>query len=97
MSHDDRTSDERSANLFDLRRIIAGLFALYGVLLTVLGFGASDADLHRSEGVNVNLAVGISLLVIAACFTAWALARPLGRQLQEAEEEAARAKGEGGT
>ena len=40
----------RAANLFDIRRIIGGLFLLYGITLTVLGLGASDEDLQRAEG-----------------------------------------------
>jgi hypothetical protein len=86
--------EERAATLFDIRRIIGGLFLLYGVVLTVLGFGASDADLRRADGVNVNLAVGIALLIIASLFIAWALLRPLGRELEEAEAEAEEARGE---
>jgi hypothetical protein len=81
--------EERAANLFDIRRIIGGLFLLYGLVLTVLGFGASDADLRRAHGVNVNLAVGITLLIVASLFIAWALLRPLGRELEAAEDEAA--------
>jgi hypothetical protein len=79
---------ERAANLFDIRRIIGGLFLLYGLVLLVLGFGASDADIRRAHGLNVNLAVGIALLVVACFFVAWALLRPLGRELQEAEADA---------
>ena len=71
----------RAATLFDIRRIIGGLFLLYGITLTVLGFGASDDDLRRAEGVNVNLLVGITMIVMAALFIAWALWRPLGREL----------------
>ena len=71
----------RAATLFDIRRIIGGLFLLYGITLTVLGLGASDEDLARAEGVNVNLVVGITLLVMAAMFIGWALWRPLGREL----------------
>ena len=37
---DDR--DMRAANLFDIRRIMGGLFLLYGITLAVLGLGASD-------------------------------------------------------
>jgi len=81
-------SDERAANLFDIRRIIGGLFLLYGIVLTVMGFGASDADLRRADGVNVNLGVGITLLIVASLFIAWALLRPLGRELEAAEAEA---------
>jgi hypothetical protein len=90
MADDDNTTDDRdirAANLFDIRRIIGGLFLLYGIVLTVLGLGASDADLRRADGVNVNLLVGIVLLVMAASFIAWALWRPLGRELERAAAE----------
>jgi NADH:ubiquinone oxidoreductase subunit 4 (subunit M) len=73
--------EQRAATLFDIRRIIGGLFLLYGITLTVLGLGASDEDLQRAEGVNVNLVVGITMIVIAALFIGWALWRPLGREL----------------
>jgi hypothetical protein len=77
--------EERAANLFDIRRIIGGLFLLYGGVLFILGLGASDADVRRAAGINVNLWVGISLLVTAALFITWALLRPLGRELVEDE------------
>ena len=76
---DDR--DLRAATLFDIRRIIGGLFLLYGITLFVLGLGASDEDLRRAEGVNVNLVVGLTMIVMAALFIGWALWRPLGREL----------------
>ena len=87
MADDDNNTDDRdirAANLFDIRRIIGGLFLLYGIVLLVLGLGASDEDLRRADGVNVNLLVGICLLVMAASFIAWALWRPLGRELERA-------------
>jgi hypothetical protein len=90
VSDDDNSIDERevrAANLFDIRRIIGGLFLLYGITLTVLGFGASDEDLKRAAGVNVNLLVGVVMIVMAALFIAWALWRPLGRELERAAGE----------
>ena len=82
---DDR--EQRAADLFDIRRIIGGLFLLYGITLTVLGLGASDDDLQRAEGVNVNLAVGLIMIVMAALFIGWALWRPLGRELAKQPEK----------
>ena len=38
----------RAANLFDVRRFIGGLFVLYGVILLVMGIGASDADVEQA-------------------------------------------------
>jgi len=77
----------RAANLFDVRRFIGGLFVLYGLILFVLGIGASDADVEKAAGVNINLWTGLAMLVVGAIFLAWALARPLGRELAEAESE----------
>ena len=50
----------RAANLFDLRRVIGGLFVVYGLLLAILGLFDSDADIDRAAGVNINLYGGWS-------------------------------------
>jgi len=73
----DGPDEHRAARRFDIRRIIGGLFLLYGSVLFVLGLGASDADIHRADGINANLWVGGALLLTAACFIAWSLLRPL--------------------
>lgn len=78
---DDRSA--RAANLFDLRRIIGGLFVIYGLILFVLGLGAPQADIDKAAGVNLNLWVGLGMLVVAAIFIGWALARPLSEELEE--------------
>jgi hypothetical protein len=83
----DARTAARAANLFDVRRLIGGLFAIYGVILTVLGIGASDAEIEKSADINVNLWTGLVLLVVAALFLAWAFARPLGQELDEAGGE----------
>ena len=80
----------RAANLFDVRRFIGALFLIYGVILLVLGLGASDADVEKAAGVNVNLYAGLGMLGLAVFFIAWALLRPLG-----ADEESE--QGGGGT
>ena len=75
----------RAANLFDVRRFIGGLFLLYGLILFILGIGASDADVEKAAGVNVNLWTGLAMLVVGAIFLAWAFARPLGEELADSE------------
>ena len=75
----------RAANLFDLRRIIGALFAVYGVILVILGIGASDADIDKAAGWNLNLWVGVAMLVTAAIFLAWAFGRPLGDEIVDEE------------
>src|SRR3954452_14995721 len=91
------TREAQAANLFDLRRIIGGLFLLYGVVLTIVGLGDSDAEIAKAAGVHINLIAGLGMLALGGAFIAWALLRPLGRQLQEEEakrEAAQRAAGQ---
>jgi hypothetical protein len=78
-------SDAEAANLFDLRRIIGGLFLVYGVLMTVLGITDSQQEIDRAAGVNINLWAGLGMLAMSAFFIAWALLRPLSEQLEEAD------------
>lgn len=67
-----------SAGLFDLRYILAVLFAIYGLVTTVMGlFFVSAADLAKADGLNVNLGSGIVMLIGAAIFAAWARLRPV--------------------
>jgi hypothetical protein len=76
----------RAANLFDLRRLIGGLFLIYGAILLVLGLGASDAEIEKSAGWNLNLDVSIAMLVVGALFLLWAFTRPLADQLEDGEQ-----------
>jgi len=78
---------ERAANLFDLRRIIGGVFVAWGVLLTILGLTESDAEIQKAAGININLLAGLGMLVVGIIFLLWAFTRPLGRELREAESE----------
>jgi hypothetical protein len=73
----------RAARLFDVRRLIGGLFVIYGVILVVLGLGASDASIHKSADMNVNLWAGLGMLAVGVIFLAWAFMRPLSPELEE--------------
>jgi xanthine/uracil/vitamin C permease (AzgA family) len=75
--------EARAANLFDLRRIIGGLFAVYGVILTIVGITDSQKEIDKAAGININLWTGLAMLVVAAIFIGWALARPLSEQLSD--------------
>ena len=69
------TGDAPSASsaLFDLRTVIAILFLVYGVVLTVMGFVSdSPAELAKAGGIDINLWSGIVMIVIGAAFVAWA-------------------------
>jgi drug/metabolite transporter (DMT)-like permease len=76
---------DRATNLLDIRRIIGALLGVYGVILLVAGIVGSDADKNKAAGLNINLYVGIGLIVASALFWFWALSRPLTEVLKEAE------------
>jgi hypothetical protein len=82
----DTPSTRRAANLFDLRRIIGGLFVGYGVLLTVLGLFDSQEEIDKAAGVNINLWTGLGMLAFGILMFVWALTRPLGDEIAEGSE-----------
>jgi hypothetical protein len=68
-------------NIFDLRRIIGGLFVVYGLLLFVLGLFDSQEEIDKAAGVNINLWAGLGMLIFGLLMLVWALARPLSEEL----------------
>jgi hypothetical protein len=66
-----------ASKLFDIRLLIGGLFTLYGVMLTVAGFFTSDAARHKASGININLWLGIGMLVLGLLFLLWRQVNPL--------------------
>jgi drug/metabolite transporter (DMT)-like permease len=75
------------STLLDIRRIIAGLLGIYGVILLVAGIVGSSDQKNKAAGVNINLWAGIVLLLMATFFLVWALTRPLSEELDEAAAE----------
>jgi hypothetical protein len=73
----DEAAAARAANRFDIRRIIGGLFALYGVVLVITGIVGSHAVKTKAAGINIDLWTGIAMLLFAAFMIAWALLRPV--------------------
>jgi hypothetical protein len=68
-----------AARLFDLRVLIGGLFVLYGIMLTVAGFSTSARDLAKASNININLWLGIGMLVVGVFFIVWWRLNPLRR------------------
>jgi hypothetical protein len=79
----DAATAAKAANRFDIRRIIGGLFLVYGVILVVVGVVGSDAVKNKAAGVNVNLWTGLGMLVFGALMVFWALARPAARDVPD--------------
>lgn len=77
-----QTTDEgrpaKRATAFDVRIVIGLLLGIYGVVLVVTGLVVTtEAELAKSDGVNINLWAGIGLVIAALVFLAWARLRPL--------------------
>ena len=65
-----------AAKLFDIRIMIGGLFVVYGVMLTVAGFFTTDAELAKAADINMNLWLGLGMLVLGVLFLVWAKVNP---------------------
>ena len=85
----------RAANLFDVRRIIGALFAVYGVILTIVGIGDSDAEIDKAAGININLWTGLAMLVVGRRSSS--AGRCCGRSARSCRTHSRRAAGPGAT
>jgi hypothetical protein len=65
-----------AARIFDLRRIIGGLFVVYGVIVTIAGLTDSDAEIDKAQGININLWTGLGMLALGIFFLLWLWLRP---------------------
>jgi hypothetical protein len=77
VSDADEEAAARVANRFDIRRIVGGLFALYGIVLVLVGLLGSHQIKVKASGINIDLWTGLAMLVVAALMIAWALLRPV--------------------
>ncbi|MFN8077078.1 MAG: hypothetical protein U0Q15_16885 [Kineosporiaceae bacterium] len=66
--------DGRVPALFDLRTLIGGLFTLYGVVLIVASPFIDDS---KADGLDMNLWLGLSMLLLGVGFLGWVRWRPL--------------------
>ncbi|MBL1117147.1 hypothetical protein JK364_32890 [Streptomyces sp. 110] len=82
-----------AARLFDVRRIIGGLFVIYGIIVLIAGFTASDADVRKASGININLWTGSCVLAVGLLFLLWMRLRPLSAPGAEPKPEPARPGG----
>ncbi|MHC3470664.1 hypothetical protein ACYF6T_18345 [Streptomyces sp. 7R007] len=65
-----------AARIFDLRRIIGGLFVLYGLIVGITGLVDDQSAIDKAQGVNINLWTGIGMLILGVFFLVWLYLRP---------------------
>ena len=71
------TEESKAASLFDIRRIIGGLFLLYGVILLVAGIIDGSAASKKADGIDINLWTGLGMAIFGALFLLWRRLKPL--------------------
>jgi hypothetical protein len=81
-----------AARLFDIRRIIGGLFVIYGLIVGIMGLFDSKKEIDKAQGVHINLWTGIGMLLLGLLFLLWQWLRPAvapdPAELMEAREKA---------
>lgn len=70
------TNADLMAKLFDIRSFTGTLFLIFGVIVTIVGLNATDADIAKAAGLRLALILGIIMLVMGAIFIGWLLIRP---------------------
>ncbi|GLX06171.1 hypothetical protein [Microbispora sp. NBRC 16548] len=73
--------------LFDIRRVIGGLFLAYGLILMVTGLFDGTQEIQKAEGIRINLWTGIAMLVVGGAFLLWERLRPSDAPSPSDEEE----------
>jgi hypothetical protein len=86
-AEEERGRAGRAAGVFDLRRVIGGLLAVYGAMLTVMGVVSPDEAKAKATGININLWAGLAMLLVGGAFIGWAVLRPL--KAEELADDAA--------
>lgn len=79
--------ESAAGKLFDLRVLIGGLFSFYGIVLIVAGITASSAELHKAANININLWMGLGMLILGVLFLVWWRVKPLEAKAKPAPED----------
>jgi hypothetical protein len=90
-------AESAAARLFDIRRVIGGLFTLYGVL--VLGAGLFDGSnaKEKASGLDINVWTGLGMLVLGLGMLAWMALRPVDVRSVQQEMDESDGRGAGAT
>jgi hypothetical protein len=78
---DDKQGEEQekvtaAARLFDVRRVIGGLFVVYGVIVTLIGLFDNKSEIDKAQGVRINLWMGLGMLALGLLMLFWLWVNP---------------------
>ncbi|MGH8861690.1 MAG: hypothetical protein ACRDVG_10730 [Jatrophihabitantaceae bacterium] len=94
MPEENTTADDAptsaAAKLFDIRLLIGGLFVLYGLMLTIAGFFTSDKQRAKASDININLWLGLGMLLLGVLFLLWRKLNPTVVHKPDTDAEGAR-------
>ena len=79
-------AERKLARLFDVRRVIGGLFVVYGVIVGLIGIFDGPSDLEKAQGVRINLWMGLGMLALGLLMLLWLRLNPPAEP--EPEDEA---------
>ncbi|MGK5440638.1 hypothetical protein ACSNN7_02235 [Micromonospora sp. URMC 105] len=65
-----------AARLFDIRRVIGGLFVVYGLIVGLIGLFDGPSEIDKAQGVRINLWAGLAMLVFGLLMLLWQWLRP---------------------
>ncbi|SCL66831.1 hypothetical protein GA0070606_4418 [Micromonospora citrea] len=65
-----------AARLFDIRRVIGGLFTVYGVIVTLVGVFDGATAVEKAQGVRINLWAGLGMLAFGVLMLLWQWRNP---------------------
>ena len=74
--YEEAEGTKRAARLFDVRRVIGGLFVVYGVIVTLLGIFDNPDEINKASGVRINLWMGLSMLIFGLLMLLWQWLNP---------------------
>ena len=69
--------------------VIGGLFLVYGVMLTVAGFFTSDEQRAKASDININLWLGLGMLLVGVIFLVWRRLNPVRPEPNPTDEAGA--------
>jgi hypothetical protein len=70
-------AESSAARRFDIRRIIGGLFVVFGAALLIAGVVDGDAAARKSAGIDINLWTGGAMLLLGVGFLVWMRLNPV--------------------